>query len=189
MSDIDLRRADRLKVAVTREVFISHAIQDVFDFVAAEDVLPKILTGYGMVPGVASTSDVSGPWDRPGSHRIIHLADGSTAHEGVTHYERPSYFAYRVSDPSFALKHLMTEARGQFWFEPTNGGTQVKWTYTFQAKNRLFRLPLILFVKTQWEGYMDVCLANVVKHFAALPTAAHARASGKNSSTGGPTSR
>ncbi|MER9971899.1 hypothetical protein [Mesorhizobium sp. M0060] len=118
--DTDLHRAARLKVAVTREVFISHAIQDVFDFVAAEDVLPKILTGYGMVPGVASTSDISGPWDRPGSHRVVHLADGSTANEGLTHYDRPSYFAYRVSDPSFALKHLMTEARGQFWFEPAS---------------------------------------------------------------------
>jgi hypothetical protein len=147
-------------------VFVSHAIQEVFDFVAAEDVLPKILTGYGMVPGVASTSDVSGPWDRPGSHRIVHLSDGSTAHEGVTHYDRPSYFAYRVSDPSFALKHLMTEARGQFWFEPANGGTRVKWTYSFQAKNWLTKLPLTLFVKSQWKGYMDVCLANVVEHFA-----------------------
>ena len=170
MSTTDLPRADRLKVAVTREVFISHAIQDVFDFVAAEDVLPKILTGYGMVPGVASTSDISGPWDRPGSHRVVHLADGSTANEGVTHYDRPSYFAYRVSDPSFALKHLMTEARGQFWFEPANGGTRVKWTYTFQAKNRLTKLPLALFVKSQWKGYMDVCLANVIEHFAGSPT-------------------
>jgi HTH-like domain len=35
---------------------------EVFDFVAAQDVLPKVLTGYGLVPGVASTSDVSGPW-------------------------------------------------------------------------------------------------------------------------------
>lgn len=79
MSTTDLPWADRLTVAVTREVFISHAIQDVFDFVAAEDVLPKILTGYGMVPGVASTSDISGRWDRPGSHRVVNLADGSTA--------------------------------------------------------------------------------------------------------------
>jgi hypothetical protein len=92
-----------------------------FDFVAAEDVLPKILTGYGLVPGVASTSDISGPWDRPRSHRIVHLLDGSTVNEGVTAYDRPSYFAYRVSNPSFALKHLMTEARGQFWFASAKG--------------------------------------------------------------------
>jgi hypothetical protein len=28
---------------------------EVFDFVAAQDLLPKVLTGYGLVPGVAST--------------------------------------------------------------------------------------------------------------------------------------
>jgi hypothetical protein len=139
-----------------------------FDFVAAEDVLPKILTGYGMVPGVASTSDISGPWDRPGSHRIVHLADGSTARERVTHHDRPAYFACRVSDPSFALKHLMTEARGEFWFTSANGGTQVKWTYSFGARNWLAKIPLTLFVKTQWKGYMDVCLANVIKYFVTL---------------------
>lgn len=166
-NDAAHRRNPRLEVAVTRETFVSHAIQGVFDFVAAEDVLPKILTGYGLVPGVAFTSDVSGPWDQPGSHRIVHLADGSTASEGVTHYDRPSYFAYRVSNPSFALKHLMTEARGEFWFEAADRGTKVRWTYTFNARNRLLKLPLTLFVKSQWKGYMDVCLANVVKYFAA----------------------
>jgi len=169
LSDHEIRRATRLEVAVTREVFILHAIQEVFDFVAAEDVLPKILTGYGMVPGVASTSGASGPWDRPGSHRLVHLADGSTLNEGLTQFDRPSYFAYRVSNPSFALKHLLAEACGQFWFEPADGGTKVKWTYTFRAKNHLAKLPLTLFVKSQWNGYMDVCLTNVVEHFANSP--------------------
>ncbi|WP_180902532.1 SRPBCC family protein [Martelella soudanensis] len=161
------RSAAPLNVAVTREVFVPRPMQEVFDFVAAEDVLPKILTGYGMVPGVASTSGVSGPWDRTGSHRVVHLADGSTVNEGLTHYDRPSYFAYRVSDPSFALKHLMTQARGEFWFEQADGGTKTKWTYTFQAKNGLAKLPLLLFVKSQWKGYMEVCLANIVAHFAS----------------------
>lgn len=165
--DADVRGAAPLEIAVTREAFIPSAIEDVFDFVAAEGVLPKILTGYGLVPGVASTSDISGPWDRPGSHRIVHLADGSTVNEGLTHHDRPSYFAYRVSNPSFALKHLMFEARGQFWFERDNGGTRVRWTYTFRAKNLVARLPLALFVRTQWKGYMDVCLANIARWFTA----------------------
>lgn len=169
MSDKDSKA--RLDVAVTFGVFIPGGVPEVFDFLVAEDVLPKILTGYGMVPGVVATSDVSGPWDRPGSHRIVHLADGSTAREGVTAYERPGYFAYRVSDPSFALKHLMAEARGQFWFAPAERGTDVRWTYTFRARNRLAKIPLTLFVKSQWRGYMDVCLRNVVRHFNAFGSA------------------
>lgn len=159
------RRSSLLHVAVTREILVPGPISEVFDFVAGEDVLPKILTGYGLVPAVASTSDVSGPWDQVGSHRIVHLADGSTAEEMVTQYNRASYFAYRVSNPSFALKYLMTEARGQFWFAEEAGGTRVSWTYTFAAKNLLARIPLTLFVKTQWNGYMRTCLDNVVRHF------------------------
>lgn len=154
-----------LDVAVTQEIFVPGRIADVFDFVAGEDVLPKILTGYGLVPAVAYTSGVSGPWDQVGSHRVVHLADGSTAEEQVTQYDRASFFAYRVSNPSFALKYLMTEARGQFWFVEENEGTRVKWTYTFAPKNALARIPLVLFVKTQWKGFMEVCLKNVVRHF------------------------
>jgi hypothetical protein len=75
------------------------------------------------VPGVASTSNVSGPWDRPGSTRIVHLLDGSTVNEGLTDYDRPTHFAYRVSEPTFSLKHLMSYARGQFWLAPTEAGT------------------------------------------------------------------
>jgi hypothetical protein len=70
MSNVDRQRAASLHAGVTRQSSIPGRIEEVFDFVAAEDVLPKILTGYGLVPGVASTSDISGPWDRPGSHRI-----------------------------------------------------------------------------------------------------------------------
>ncbi|MDN3558680.1 SRPBCC family protein [Vreelandella neptunia] len=160
-------RAARPGIAVTLECFIPGEIKDVFDFVAAQDVLPKILTGYGLVPGVASTSDISGPWNRPGSTRTVHLLDGSTVREGLTHYDRPDFFAYRVSDPSFSLKHLMSHACGQWWFVALEGGTQAKWAYTFHARNGLAAIPLRLFVGTQWKGYMKVCLNNIVDHFNA----------------------
>jgi Polyketide cyclase / dehydrase and lipid transport len=161
--DAELR--PNLAIAVTCEAVVPHGIAGVFDFVAAQDVLPKILTGYGLVPGVASTSDISGPWDQPGSHRIVHLKDGSTLREGLTDYQRPGYFAYRVGDPSFALKYLMAGAAGQFWFDRVEAGTRIRWTYTFYAKNRLAKLPLSLFVKSQWKGYMDVCMTHIVEHF------------------------
>jgi hypothetical protein len=154
-----------LDVLVTLEAFVPCPIVDVLDFLAAEDVLPKVLTGFGMVPAVAYTSDVSGPWNQQCSHRIVHLVVGSTANEAVTHYDKPGYFAYRASNRSFALKYLIKEARGQLLFSATTCGTQVKWTYTFGVKNKLTKLPLRLYVLTQWKGYMDACLKNTVKHF------------------------
>jgi hypothetical protein len=158
--------ASKLAVAVTCEDIVPHGIGDVFDLVAAEDVLPKILTGYGFVPAVVTTSNLTGPWGHPGTSRIVHLADGSTLSEQLTVHERPGTFAYRVSNPSFALKHLMTGATGQFWFEPARGGTRIRWTYTFHAKNRFAKLPLLLFVRTQWKGYMEVCMKHIREQFA-----------------------
>jgi hypothetical protein len=37
----------------------------------------------------------------------------------------------------------MSYARGQFWFAPTEAGTQVKWAYSFRAKNGVTKLPLM----------------------------------------------
>jgi hypothetical protein len=166
----DFEAPSPFDVAITRTILVPGNLQEVFDFVAAEGVLPEVLTGFGLVPSVVSTSDVTGPWDKPGSSRTVHLAGGSTAHEEVKAYSRPSYFAYRVSNPTFSLRYLMAHARGQWWFSSVEGGTSVRWTYTFRAKGMLTKLPLTLFARTQWTGYMDVCLKNVVAHFGHTST-------------------
>jgi hypothetical protein len=85
-----------LTFEATMEIDVAAAIEVVFDFVSAEDVLPKVLTGCGLLPPVERTSGNTGPWDRPGSSRTVHLADGNTAREEVTAYARPTYFAYRT---------------------------------------------------------------------------------------------
>jgi hypothetical protein len=102
-----------LVVEVIMEIDIAAAIGPIFDFVSAEDVLPKVLTGYGLLPAVERTSGNTGPWDRPGSSRTVHLADGNTAREEVTAYTRPNYFAYRTDNYTFGLKYISTGAKGQ----------------------------------------------------------------------------
>lgn len=139
----------------------------VFDFVAAEGVLPIVLTGYGMLPAVTSTSGNTGPWDQPGSSRTVHLADGTTSREEITDYKRPLYFAYRTSEYTFALRHLASSARGQWWFDDRGRQTHVRWTYTFTAKSALTAILLRLFSQFQWAGYMRVCLVNTHAHFNA----------------------
>ena len=121
---------------------MSAGAQQVFNFVVAEDVLPKVLTGYGLLPAVVGTSGNTDQWDRPGSVRTVHLADGTTAREEVTDYESGRYFAYRTSDYTFALRHLAAFAEGQWWFKSDANGTAVRWTYTFQAKNWFDLNPL-----------------------------------------------
>ncbi len=117
--------------------------------------LPRILLGYGPVPAVAATSDQSGPWDRVGSTRTVHLADGSSAREQVSACDRPAFFAYRVSEISSYLARLVLEGRGQWRFtEAAADATEVSWTYTFAARSQLARLALIPVVRLLWRGYM-----------------------------------
>lgn len=161
-----VRATGKAQISATLEVTIPAGKEPVFDFVTAEDVLPKVLTGYGLLPAVVRTSGNTGPWDRPQSVRTVHLADGNTAREQVTAYTRPKYFAYRTSDVTFALRYIAKFAEGQWWFEDDPNGTKVRWTYTFHAKGWLTSMLLWMFTKTQWVGYMRVCIRNVRNHFA-----------------------
>lgn len=165
-SSMSFKRIPGQQISVTLEVLVRSAVGDVFDFVVAEDVLPTILTGYGLLPAVVSTSANSGPWSEPGSQRTVHLADGNTALEEVTAFDRPGYFAYRTSQFTFALKYLAAAATGQWWFEPQGESTQVRWTYTFQARSALAAFALNLFARLLWAGYMRACIRNVQRHFA-----------------------
>lgn len=127
-------------------------------------MLPKVLTGYGPLPGVVRTSDHTGPWDRPGSARVVHLADGTTVREQITDHEGPRFFAYRVwAFDHPIVRRLAAHARGEWTFEPVPGGTQVQWTYTFSAKSRWTVLPLSAIARLLWRGYMDVCLDNAAR--------------------------
>jgi hypothetical protein len=132
-------------VAVTLETRIGAEQSDVFDYIAAESVLPEVLTGYGPLPAVVGTSGNTGPWDTSGSSRIVHLKDRSTAREEVTGYDRPAFFSYKTSEFTFALRHLAAGATGQWWFTADGAATSVRWTYTFKAKGWLTSIVLQLF--------------------------------------------
>ena len=141
-------------VATTVSIRIASAREPLFDwFIPIE--LSRILTGWGPVPAVVATSEQSGPWDTPGSRRTVHLADGSTAHERVTACERPASFGYTVYGFSGPVRHVAVEGRGQWWFEAAGAGaTDVRWTYTFQARSRAAALLLTPVVKVAWRSFM-----------------------------------
>jgi hypothetical protein len=135
-------------VAVTLSARIDAERERVFDYISAEGVLPEVLTGYTrFLPAVVRTSGNTGSWDTPGSSRTVHLKDGSTAREEVTAYDRPTYFAYKTSEYTFALRYLATGATGQWWFTPDGPVTQVKWTYNFKAKGWLRAWVLEVFAR------------------------------------------
>lgn len=149
------------RVTITLTNHVRVPVQDVFQFVTAKDVLPKILLGYGPLPGVASTSRNTGPWHVPGSYRMVHLRNGSSAREELTDYQPPSYFAYRTSDFTSVLKYVVSQGRGQWRFTPDEQGTSIRWMYTFTARSRFTRPVLMIFVSLLWRGYMRGALREI----------------------------
>jgi hypothetical protein len=152
------------EISIIRKIVFVHKPEIVFNFVAAEDVLPKVLTGYGPLPAVVKTSENTGPWTIVGSARRVHLADKSTLREQLTHYEPSKYFAYRVFDfGNPLLRTLASEGKGEWIFSQVPEGTLVTWTYTFSAKNALTAIPLSGITQLLWRGYMNVCLQNIAQ--------------------------
>lgn len=148
-------------VTITLTEQVAAPVQKVFEFVTAKDVLPKIILGYGLLPRVVSTSASSGPWDTPGSFRIVYLSNHTSAREELTDYQPFSYFAYRTSGFTSALKYIARQGRGQWRFNPDASGTCVAWTYTFTASHWFTRPVLEVFVPLLWRGYMRGALRAV----------------------------
>ncbi len=138
---------------------IAAPLETVFDFEVDEGVLLKVLKKYGPIPAVARTHVLAGPWGRPGANRTISFTDGSTLHEEITDFQRPGYFAYRISEfHGNTLEHLATSATGCWTFETIEGKTHIEWIYSFEPKSWLARPVLSAFAHTYYHGFMKQAL-------------------------------
>jgi hypothetical protein len=137
--------------------------------------LETVLRDAAFLPGVAKTTDTTGPWDKAGSTRIVHLTDGTTVRETVTSATAPDYFAYRLTEfSSPMIRMLVKEARGQWWFTDSGSGLQAKWTYTAESRNPLAAVLLVPVIKILWNRYMKAAM-NVTKTRAEAEVARIAR--------------
>jgi hypothetical protein len=157
-------------IAAQRKPFYTWLVPGVF-----YHQLETVLRDAAFLPGVARTSDTTGPWDKAGSTRIVHLTDGTTVRETVTTATAPDYFAYRLTEfSSPMIRALVKEARGQWWFTDSGSGLQAKWTYTAESKNLLGGLILLPVIKILWHRYMQAAM-NVTKARAEKEVARSAR--------------
>jgi hypothetical protein len=137
-----------------REPFYSWLVPGVF-----YRELQTVLRDAAFMPGVTRTTDTTGPWDTPGSTRIVHLTDGNTVRETVTTATAPDYFAYRLTEFSNPMIRLVCkEARGQWWFTDRDSGLYAKWTYTAESRNLLAYVLLYPVIKLLWHRYMQAAM-------------------------------
>ncbi len=149
-------------VSITLETVYTRDIETVFGQISPEDILPKVLTGFGPIPAVVGTTGHEGTWGEPGAFRIVLLADGSTTKEQLIQFKQPEYFSYDVWDFNNPIIKTLADrgAKGEWRFTTVEGGTKVQWTYTFYTSNPLSKAALYLMVDLFWRGYMQVCLEN-----------------------------
>jgi hypothetical protein len=141
-------------IAAPRKPFYKWLIPGVF-----YDQLETVLRDAAFLPGVAKTTGTTGPWDKAGSTRIVHLTDGTTCRETVITSTAPDYFAYRLTEfSSPMIRMLVREARGQWWFTDSGTGIQAKWTYTAESRNPLGMVLLFPVIKILWNRYMKAAM-------------------------------
>src|SRR5689334_14897473 len=135
-------------------MLVSVWVQTTFDFSAKEvyqhldkcgNSLSNFMKRYGPVPGVLSTEILSGNWGEPGSKRLVHMDDGSTAMDHMLRVDAPHFFSYEVVNFTSMLRLLVDKVYGEWNLDEVGGKTFVKWTYQLQPKSIIFVPFLYLF--------------------------------------------
>ena len=144
-------------IAVPRGPFFTWLVSRVF-----LSELDTVLRDEAGLPGVTKTTGTTGPWDKAGSTRTVHLADQTMCRETVRTATAPDYFAYRLTDfSSRTIGALVREAGGQWWFTDDGTGTKAKWTYTAECRS-ILGYPLVYpFIKIRWNRYMSSAMKRI----------------------------
>jgi Polyketide cyclase / dehydrase and lipid transport len=127
---------------------------------------PLTPVGYypksGLLPGVIEVRDQSGAWDKPGQTRQLMLSDGGWVREKTTNVEPNGFFAYNLTDFQKVFKSLVEYARAEWTFTEVDGGTNIRWSYTFFPLNAGAKVPLAIIIKLLWGPYMRRVLPRIV---------------------------
>jgi hypothetical protein len=134
--------------------------QRCFDAIVPID-LTAMMRGYGPLPAVSGVRGQTGPWDTPGSTRVVELADGNELPERIVAVSIPGAFHYRVGPPTGPLGRIVGHIDGSFLFDAApGGGTAVSWTYGFRPRRGATLAVRAL--APLWRRYATQSLARAV---------------------------
>ncbi|MFM9876745.1 MAG: SRPBCC family protein [Rhodoglobus sp.] len=122
---------------------------------------------FGPLPAVVGVRDQTGPWDTVGQSRTLLLSDGSSVVETITDADSPTFFAYELSNFTKLFGGLVSGARAEWRFERNDGGTSIRWTYTFHAKAGR-GLIVAAIVRLFWARYMTRVLPPIAAAVEAV---------------------
>lgn len=117
---------------------------------------------FGPLPAVVEVRDQTGPWDAAGQTRQLMLSDGGSVIEHLVTVARPA-FVYELSDFQKLFGRLVAGARAEWDYTGVDGGTRVRWTYTFFARPGIVpAVALTAIVRLFWAPYMKRVLPGIL---------------------------
>lgn len=117
---------------------------------------------YGPLPAVLEVRNQTGPWDAVGQTRQLMLSDGGSVIEHLVRVDKPNIFSYELTDFQKLFGVLVKSASARWEFTAVDGGTRIRWTYTFHP-NRRGRVLVGLIVTLFWAPYMKRVLPGIIR--------------------------
>lgn len=120
-----------MSIQVHAEAFVPGPRPRVFEYAVQAENLPRLFTGYGVIPAIRGARLVeSGPL-RVGSQRRVENADGSVVNEEVTGLVQGELHQYRLTGLRPPFSWLVRSGESTWRFSDEGSGTRVRWTYEF----------------------------------------------------------
>jgi len=128
-----------MRLSNTESVTVPAARAAVFKHAFDLEQMPKLLRGWGPVPGVERVELLAGGEYAVGKVRRIFNTDGSSLDEEILIYDPPSAHSYRLYGEFQGLaKLLVCEGRGDWEFVALGPSeTEVRWRYEFTLTSAL----------------------------------------------------
>jgi len=117
---------------------------------------------FGPLPGVVDVHGQSGDWNTVGNTRTLLLSNGGSVIETLTEVAPPGFFAYDLSEFRGLFGALVAGARAEWSFSERDGGTGIRWSYSFTARPGA-GLAVSFIVRHYWARYMARVLAVIVR--------------------------
>jgi Polyketide cyclase / dehydrase and lipid transport len=129
-------------------------------WVNARDLGDIVEPGEGLSPVVATTP-LRGRWDpdrdRTGDRRRVHFADGHYLAEEVL-ADAPDRFRYMIWGFTGGQRLAVRHAVAEFSYAERDGGTDLRWTYSFLPTSPLTRPFVTKFVGRAMTSMMSATL-------------------------------
>ncbi len=137
--------------------------QDVKDWV--EEVrLASFMEAASGIPGVVSTSPISGTWGENGATRYAHLDNGHTAIDRIIENRDPDLFHYQVFGFTAPSRYVVNHIVGRIEYAPiSETQTRVTWSYAISPTSPVTRPFAANFLANRIAPFMENTMDNMAK--------------------------